>query len=443
MSNYEKMFPNIAGYKEIKQEANQIVDVVLNMEKYVQRGARCPRGWLFYGDPGMGKTQIVKDIADCLQYPIVEISSSDAVGRGYSLEEEIVKGFEYAKKQDKAIILLDEMDKFAGYQTFDYEIEENVRNSTILLRELDLVVPDGKVIIIATVNKMSLLPQSLLRGGRFDRQIKFDYPNKEDRECIIKKYLSKSSLEEGLEISELVKLTCGESCANIECIVNEAIIQSVSERQEKVCLKDFMYAFKRVSLQDISKEGPNDESQLKYVAYHEAGHAVVANALFPHKLSSISIINQGCSAGMVSLLREDCVVITRKQYENMAMVGLAGTIATELMLGEQVGGNRTDLNKCHNLIATMLDEGFYGYEYLKPTSTRGFDPGVRISGTTIDLRAQKIGEIMSMLGERTEEILKTNMALIDAIAIKLIEKKELSNSDFENIAKGISNASAL
>lgn len=432
MKEINDMFPNIAGYDKIKAEAAQLVDVLLNTEKYTERGAHCPRGWLFYGEPGMGKTQIVKDIGAYLDCPVIEISSSDAINRNYSMQEDILNGFAYAKKQSKAILFLDEIDKFAGYDRFEYNLTENINNSTMLLHELDGVKDIDGIFVIATANDLYLLSDSLLRSGRFDRKIKFCRPDSNDREEIIKLFMKNAVLGNDVSIRELVRMTYGKSCAEIECLVNEAIISAVASRSDTVNLQDFNRALNRIVFKDIPRDSDTkSQRQIKEVAYHEAGHALLGCLICPDRVQMVSILHRGSSAGSVRILGDEQMVLSHSQYLDSIKIGLAGMYSVYVMTGEMTAGNQSDIQSCVETARLMLDEGFYGVEYVTLLPPRGIE--ARSTEKYTDLRADKIAEILAEIRGEVENILRQNKHVIEAIANRLVEEKELSNKEVQSI----------
>lgn len=432
--NSKEMFSKIAGYDEIKAEAKQIVDIVTNMDQYTSRGAYCPRGWLFYGDPGMGKTQFIKAIAENINYDIVEISSSDAIKRKLSISEDIVHGFERAKQLGKAVILIDELDKIAGYAKYEYEVVENLQTQKILLYEIDKIKEFENIIIIATANKVKYLGEILTRTGRFDRHVCFSYPTAYDRGEIIKYFLKDSPLEEALTLDELVSMTAGRSCADIECIVNEAIISSVSKRQDKVALSDFNIAINRVIFKDIEKNNNVSKEQLKCVAYHEAGHALVCHMLQPNQIRNISIKSRGESAGSVGLNKEDSIVNSKTYFENIVCIGIAGMLSTKVMTGELYSGNISDLDNCIKILRKMACEGMLGYEYCKIMVYDNYDG--RYSSEHLSQKGDKIVEALNYYSAKTEQILLENKDKLELIANTLLDKRELTGSQLVKLIQG-------
>ncbi len=434
---WDEMFPNIAGYNKVREEGSQIIDIIERKEEYLKVGARCPRGWFFYGDPGMGKTQIVKDIAAYVNYPIIEISSSDAIKRKISIDEDIVNGFAEAKKLRNCIIFIDEMDKFAGYKKYVYELPDNLKTQKILLHELDGIKSYNDVIVIATGNKKDYLDEAILRSGRFDRQVLFSRPNEEDREEIIKHFLKNTDLSENVLLEDLVKMTTGRSCAEIECIVNEAKISLVHSKQTKLKLGDFTAALNRIVFSDIPKENVKDKEQLKLIAYHEVGHALMGYILQPQSVHCVSIVPQGNAAGKTKMNADDDIVKKKEYSEHLLRITLGGMVAVRVMAGTMTGGNKSDIEKGISIATNMLDEGFYGMEYLTFAVNKDTYGESRFSSELSTKRGAKIVELMNKAIDDIEKILTEKKDVLAKLAEKLIEKRELSNKELVEIMEKI------
>lgn len=432
-NKWKEMFPNIAGYDKVREEGAQIIDIIQRKEEYIKVGARCPRGWFFYGDPGMGKTRIVKDIAHYVNYPIIEISSSDAIKRNMTIDEDIVNGFAEAIKKGKSIIFIDEMDKFAGYKKYAYEVPENLKTQKILLHELDQIKDLDDIIVIATANKRDYLDEAILRSGRFDRQVLFARPNAEDRSEIIKHFLKNAKLAKEVLIPELVKMTAGCSCAEIECMVNEAKISAVSKQNSEIVLPDFTAALNRIIFSDIPKDGSKSYEQQKLVAYHEVGHAYMGYLLQPENLHYASIIPQGEAAGKVKMNGDDDFVKDKQYCEELLKIALAGMLSVKVMTGTMTSGNKSDIEKAFNIAMEMVNDGFYGFEYVSIKINKESYGDSRYSSLLSDSKGQKLIEIVKNASDEVEKILMDNKDVLEKLAVALVEKKELSNSKIVSI----------
>ena len=275
MEDVNKMFPHIAGYEAIKEECAQAVDILNNTEEYTKKGAHVPRGWLFYGPSGVGKTRIIKDMADYLKIPVIEISISDAINNDITIDEDIVAGFKKAKEGGKCILFIDELDKIAGFDN-EYPAEENLKSQKVFLRELDKVKEYDGIAIFATANERDYLAASILRSGRFDRQVKFSLPGRNDRIKILSLFIGNAKISADISVPEMADRTANCSGADLETIINEAKISAIAQRSEYISLKDFESAYNRITSNDIPKKNEEENEKLKMLAYHEAGHALMS-----------------------------------------------------------------------------------------------------------------------------------------------------------------------
>ena len=289
MAEIKEMFPHIAGYNNIKKEGKQIIDILSNPQNFISKGSYIPRGWFLYGDPGMGKTRFVKDIAEYLDYNIIEISSSEAIRRNLSTNEMLVTGFDEAIEQKRCIIFLDELDRLCGYDRFDYAVSDNLENQKILLHKLDEIKNMNGIVVFATANHEEYLDESVLRSGRFDRHIHFPAPTASDREELVNYFLGGVPVADDISLNDIVKTTCGSSCAEIESIINESKILMISNHLDSIDYESFNLAYNRITREDIAEENPETGDKLKYVAYHEAGHCVTAYLLKPDAIREVTL----------------------------------------------------------------------------------------------------------------------------------------------------------
>lgn len=427
-----QMFPHFAGYDDIRLEMAQLIDLVKNHDLYAKKVIHFPRGWLLYGDPGTGKTRLVKDIIDYLGIPHVEISASNAVWKKMTNEEEIRQGFEEAKKYDLAVLFIDEIEKLAGYNRFEYDVPENLKAQKVLLHELDEVYEKDSIIVIATCNHLDYLGDALSRSGRFDRQILFDKPILRDRKAILAHFLKKVSLEKGVTIDELARMTQYCSGSDLEAIVNEASIKSVSERRDAVSLNDFSQAINRVQLDDVPHTLECDEERRKVVAYHEAGHAYMMYRLMKNRVGTVTIYRQGKTEGVTKNLEGQDIQITSLQdLKNACEISLGGLVAVKEITGEYYCGNAGDLDSVCKMVERMMGEGFYGPRYLK-IAQKDYSYGPFSTNLMNDMQ-QKGAEILQDLMDQAKKIVREGKESIMALAEALVEKSSLLSEEVVRI----------
>ena len=423
MEDVNKMFPHIAGYEAIKEECAQAVDILNNTEEYTKNGAHVPRGWLFYGPSGVGKTRIIKDMADYLKIPVIEISISDAINNDITIDEDIVAGFKKAKEAGKCILFIDELDKIAGFDN-EYLAEENLKSQKVFLRELDKVKEYDGIAIFATANERDYLAASILRSGRFDRQVKFSLPGRNDRIKILSLFIGNAKLSADISVSEMADRTANCSGADLETIINEAKISAIAQRSEYISLKDFESAYNRITSNDIPKKNEEENEKLKMLAYHEAGHAFMSYLCSANKLASITLLKQGDARASVNRILSDSSVHTKSDYIREIMVTFAGMIGTYVMTGDYTDGNCSDLEHIKELASAMADENFLGINniILHPKLT------ARVSPKNYDCWHSKIMKLLNNLYRKTK-----NKTTLENIAVSLLDNMTLSGNEVMEI----------
>lgn len=428
MEDVNKMFPHIAGYEAIKEECAQAVDILNNTEEYTKNGAHVPRGWLFYGPSGVGKTRIIKDMADYLKIPVIEISISDAINNDITIDEDIVAGFKKAKEAGKCILFIDELDKIAGFDN-EYPAEENLKSQKVFLRELDKVKEYDGIAIFATANERDYLAASILRSGRFDRQVKFSLPGRNDRIKILSLFIGDAKLSVDISVLEMADRTANCSGADLETIINEAKISAIAQRSEYISLKDFESAYNRITSNDIPKKNEEENEKLKMLAYHEAGHALMSYLCSANKLASITLLKQGDARASVNRILSDSSVYTKSDYIREIMVTFAGMIGTYVMTGDYTDGNCSDLEHIKELASAMADENFLGINniILHPKLT------ARVSPKNYDCWHSKIMKLLNGLYRKTKKVLSKNKTTLENIAVSLLNNMTLSGNEVMEI----------
>lgn len=432
-----KFFECIAGYSKIKEEALGIVDLIVNKETYIKSGARFPRGWVFDGPAGLGKTTIVKCIGLASDTEVIEVSEK-ACDKDTDKEQMIIKQFKLASEKERAIILIDDMDKLVGYASYRYEVPENLALQKILMHEIDKISQLGNSIIIATVNERFLVGDSVLRSGRFDRNIMFPLPTKKDRKALFSHFLNNVKIHSDVSIDELSELSAHNSCADIECIVNEAIISSVNARKDVVSHSDLAQARKRVVLGDIPRDFEVDEENEQITAYHEAGHIVMSWYTDPNVVFEASIVKQGSANGNVIRSEEKNGNMNPQILCNKILVALAGGVSAEIMTGKKQLGASRDYAMGINAIKSLMKNGYYGYDYCMLASAG------RDSYSRTEFSQEFLGECEKRITAelkandlKTREILTNHTAHITAVAKALVDKKQLSHQDIVKILENV------
>ena len=417
-----KAFDKIIGYQSIKNELGILADMMKNSEKYARLGVKLPRGILLFGAPGVGKTLM----ANCL---IEESGRKVFVLRKDKPDGEFVNAIQETFKQARAnapcIVFLDDVDKFANDGRRHSNAEEYV---TIQSCIDDSVGTD--VFVLATANDEDNLPNSLLREGRLGRKICVDAPQGQDAIDIISHYLSQKECVADVNAEDIARMLSGDSCATLEAIINEAGIYAASQDKEKIDMDDMMRAVLRVKFDAPESVDEVPIESLKRIAYHEAGHVVVAEALHEGNVSVVSIIaHDGSARGLTGYYQDDTYWEDMRNMENRVMGILGGKAATEIVYGKPDVGCNRDLHRAFDIVQRFVDD----------YCATSFDTFARRdSGTDLlNRKDTRIAAEMDKYYAQAKRILVESRAFLDAVVQALLEKKTLVASDIQRIRREI------
>ena len=440
-------FDDVAGADEEKAELEEIVDFLKAPSRYTEMGARIPKGVLLVGPPGTGKTLLAKAIAGEAGVPFFSISGSDFVemfvGVGASRVRDL---FEQAKKNSPALIFIDEIDAVGRQRGAGLGGGHDEREQTLnqLLVEMDGFGANEGIIMIAATNRPDILDPALLRPGRFDRQIVVQRPDRKGREAVLQVHTHKKPLEVDVSLEVLAKRTPGFSGADLENLANEAALLAVRKNKKAIGMEEFEEAITRVIAGPEKKSRTISEHDRKLTAYHEAGHAVVMKCLkHSDPVHEISIIPRGMAGGYTMHLPTEDRAYTSKEKLQDEMVGLlGGRVAEKLILGDISTGAKNDIDRASSIARAMVME--YGMSEKIGTISYGSDNsevflgrdigrGRNFSeeiGAEIDKEVKKFIEVAY---ERAEELLKTNINKLHAVANELLDKEKIDGKEFEMI----------
>ncbi len=359
-------FDDVAGVKEAKEEVKEIVDFLKYPEKYINLGAKIPKGVLLVGPPGTGKTLLAKAVAGEADVPFFSVSGSSFiemfVGVGASRVRDL---FENAKKDAPAIIFIDEIDaigksRAAGGNFGGNDEREQTLNQ--LLAEMDGFSSDqSPVIVLAATNRPEVLDAALLRPGRFDRQVLVDQPDFKGRVQILKVHIEKIKIADDVDLEEIARLTAGLAGADLANIINEAALLAGRAGKDEVEQKDFYEAVERAIAGLEKKSRRINPKEKKIVAYHESGHALIAETTKgAKKVSKVSIVPRGLAALGYTLNKPEENKYLMQKHELIAEIDtlLGGRAAEEVFLGEISTGAGNDLERATDIIKRMV--GLYG-----------------------------------------------------------------------------------
>ncbi|MBI2644331.1 MAG: ATP-dependent zinc metalloprotease FtsH [Candidatus Wildermuthbacteria bacterium] len=441
-------FKDVAGLKEAKEELEEVVDFLKNPKKYLQIGAKIPRGVLLMGPPGTGKTLLARAVASEAGVPFFSASGSEFiemfVGVGSSRVRDL---FATAKKAGKSIIFIDELDAIGRVRGVGFTGGHEEREQTLnqILVEMDGFERDSTVIVFGATNRPDVLDPALLRPGRFDRRIVLDLPDVNDREAILKIHVRNMPLASDVELREIAERTPGFSGADLANLVNEAAIFAARRNKTQIFQQEFLGSIEKVLLGPERKSHVLSKREKEITAYHEAGHALVA-AVLPHvdPVRKISIISRGRAGGYtLKLPSEDRHLRSRTEFIEELAVLLGGYAAEKLVFGDVTTGPSNDLEKASEIARQLVKE--YGMsEKLGPVAFGegeavpfwkgefGERPYSDTIATTID---QEVSRLIENARTTAEKILKQKRKTLATIAQVLIEKETIEREEFEKLIK--------
>ncbi len=443
-------FQDVAGVDEAKVELAEIVEFLKNPEKFARVGARIPRGVLLVGPPGTGKTLISKAVAGEAGVAFFSISGSEFVemfvGVGASRVRDL---FRRAKEHAPAILFVDEIDAVGRHRGAGVGGGNDEREQTLnqILVELDGFDERTNVIVIAATNRPDVLDPALLRPGRFDRRVVLDLPDVKGREAILAVHLKGKPLDDTVDVGIVAKETAGFSGADLANLVNEAAILAARENKESIGAGDFEESVDRVIAGPARRSRRVSDKEKKIIAYHEAGHALVA-AHIPgaDPVHKVTIVSRGAMGGYTRLLpEEDRILRSKAQFEADLAVMMGGKTAEEIVFGEATTGASDDLQRASKVARRMVTE-FGMSESLGP---RAFDEGAGMvflgkeltqgrnySDAVAKQIDSEIGKLLNRSKATAVRILTKNRDRLDRLAGRLIEVETLDGDHLNMLLQG-------
>ena len=445
----QKTFADVAGADEEKEELAEIVDFLKNPKRFLDLGARIPKGVLLVGPPGGGKTLLAKAVAGEAGVPFFSISGSDFVemfvGVGASRVRDM---FENAKKNSPCILFIDEIDAVGRQRGSGLGGGHDEREQTLnqLLVEMDGFQVNEGIIILAATNRKDILDPALLRPGRFDRQIVVNYPDVKGREEILKVHSKGKPLGEDIDLKVIAKRTPMFTGADLENVLNEAAILTARAKKLKIGMMEIEEAITRVIAGPEKKSRVITEKDKRCTAYHEAGHAIIGKAL-PEcdTVHEVSIIPRGVAAGYTMTLPEDdsLFVFRSKLIAELAMM-LGGRAAEDLVLGDISTGALSDLQRAsetaRNMVVKFGMSKEIGPLFLGDNQELFLGKEIGHTKSYSEELAKKVdSEIKKLLDEayaKAEEVLKDKMDILHKTAEALMEREKIDGEEFDVIWNG-------
>ncbi len=447
-SNQRVTFADVAGAKEAKEELMEIVDFLKNPKKFLEIGARIPKGIILMGAPGTGKTLLARAVAGEAGVPFFSISGSEFVemfvGVGASRVRDL---FDMAKKSAPAIIFVDEIDAVGRVRGTGVGGGNDEREQTLnqILVEMDGFEPNEKVIVMAATNRPDVLDPALLRPGRFDRRVTIDLPDRKDREQILLVHAKKKPLHADANLKVIAERTPGFSGAELYSLMNEAAILTARENRKEVTQYDLIRSIEKVMLGPERKSHILSKKEKEITAYHEAGHALVASVL-PHAdpVHKISIISRGRAAGYVLKLPfEDKKMHSKKEFLDDMAMALGGYVTEREVFGDLTTGPSADIQHVSSLARNMVTRWGMS-DSLGPVALES-ENGQPLYGKTMyekeysekvsALIDEEVSSLVNGAMERAKEVIHKHRPVLDAIAKRLIEVETLEREEFEMLLK--------
>ncbi|MFW5791109.1 MAG: ATP-dependent zinc metalloprotease FtsH [Desulfohalobiaceae bacterium] len=442
-STEQTTFDDVAGAEGAKEELKEIVAYLKNPEDIEKLGAEVPKGMLLVGPPGCGKTLLARAVAGESRVPFYSISGSDFmemfVGVGASRVRDMFKA---AKKDAPSIIFIDELDSIGRRRGAGLGGGHDEREQTLnqLLHELDGFEPNENVIVMSATNRPDILDQALLRPGRFDRRVVVDMPRSKDRLAILKLYAKNKPLAEDVDLKDLARNTPGFSGADLENLLNEAALLAARHQRDRILNEDIEEARDKVIL-GLQRQGlvMTDEER-RFVAYHEAGHAVVA-ALLPHTdpVHKVSIIPRTRSMGVTQQFPEKEQYIYREEYmlDRLAVM-MGGRASEELVFSTTTSGAGEDLKQATKLVRRMILEWGMGdrFRHMALGSEREevflgeqIAQGREYSDSTAREVDEVVQDILNRAFDRASKTLEEHRQGLDQLAETLLDQDEVAGEE--------------
>jgi cell division protease FtsH len=448
-------FDDVAGVDEEKQELMEIVDFLRYPKKYLELGARIPKGVLLFGEPGTGKTLLARAVAGEAGVPFFSDSGSDFVemfvGVGASRVRDL---FDQAKKNAPCIVFIDEIDAVGRMRGAGYGGGHDEREQTLnqLLVEMDGFGVNEGIIVIAATNRPDVLDPALLRPGRFDRQIVVHRPDVKGRLAILQVHTRGKPLDKDVNLEIIAKRTPGFTGADLANLCNEAALLAARKRAKRIKMEHFEEAAERVMAGPQKRSRVISDQEKRVVAFHESGHTLVG-MLVPHgdPVHKVTIIPRGMAMGYtMPLPQEDRYLVTKDQMLDQVAMSLGGRAAEELVFGEISTGAQDDLEKATKLVRRMITE--YGMsEELGPLTygtrhdqvflgrdlVRDRDYGEEVA-SAID---REVRRMVLQQYERAKRLLETHRDILNRLGQALIEKETLDAEELLELVGPVERAS--
>ena len=447
--NSKVTFKDVAGLQEEKEDLQEIVDFLKEPKKYLQVGARIPKGVLLVGPPGTGKTLLAKAVAGEAGVPFFSISGSDFVemfvGVGASRVREL---FDEAKKNAPCIIFIDEIDAIGKSRDSRYGGGNDEREQTLnqLLAEMDGFDTNKGLLVLAATNRPEVLDPALLRPGRFDRRIIVDKPDLKGRVDVLKVHAKDVKMDESVNLEEIALATSGAVGSDLANMINEAAINAVKNGRQVVSQKDLFEAVEVVLVGKEKKDRIMSAEERRIVSYHEVGHALVtALQKNTEPVQKITIVprTMGALGYVMQTPEEEKFLNTKKELEAMIVVALGGRAAEEIVFDTVTTGASNDIEQATKIARAMITQygmsDRFGLMGLESIQNRYLDgrPVLNCGEATASQIDEEVMRMLKSSYEEAKRLLSENRDALDRIAAFLIEKETITGKEFMKIFREV------
>ena len=419
LETIEKEFEPVIGYKSIKNDMIKICDIMQNIKLYSSLGVSVPSGLLLSGEPGLGKTLM----ANCF----IKASGRKA----YTCRKDkpdgdfvnyIKRTFDDAVNNAPSIVFLDDMDKFSNGDKDHRNCEEFITVQSCIDE-----VKGKDVFVLATINEERALPSSLLRAGRFDNRIRVCSPSGEDAEKIVAYYINKKNFVSDVDVKTITRLLNGASCAELETVINQAGIYAGFDRKNKIEMEDIVKGCLRIIHEAPEREEAYSHEILQKIAYHEAGHTVLAEVLEPNSVNFVSVrSHDGNVGGFTNYYQPEEYWWSKRYMENRVVVILGGKAATEICFGETDVGVRSDMRRAFDIVERFVSD----------YCSNGFDSWLQTAYPANSMTEKQYTQMafeMEKFYQKAKKVLIDNREFLDKLATALMNKDILTNVEIQEI----------
>lgn len=438
-------FKDVAGIDEAKEELAEIVQFLKTPDKFTKLGARVPKGVLMVGSPGTGKTLLARAIAGEAGVPFFHTSGSEfeemLVGAGASRVRDL---FEKAKKASPSLIFIDEIDAVARKRGTTIQSSTTEQTLNQILVEMDGFEQGTNVIVIAATNRPDVLDPAILRPGRFDRRVVLDLPDIEGRKQILAIHARNKPLAAGVDLEKVAKRTTGFSGAELENTLNEAAIIAAKHDRTEITALDIEEAATKVTMGPAKQNRKRGDDELRLVAVHEAGHAIVSRFVpKADPVHRVSIVSRGMAGGVTQFLpQDDNRIVSKQRLLSQVAVALGGRAAEEVVLQDVSTGASSDINMATSIVRNMVQKygmsdklGLIKYGESNELQYLGYGYGEQrdYSDETAGLIDQEVREIMQEAYLQAKQIINKNRKKFDALVDMLLEKEVVEGEEFDGM----------